>query len=312
MIKGKYVFKVNGEIVFEKDNVITQNGIDVINRYLAQSIQDWAGTIVVGALGTTSTSTDTSLAYEISRAPIVLRTYSPSGTYVNGSVSASNQIILKGSLDPLLVGSIYEIGIVPKNFLQTSEKNNFYLTQFDEIYGTSGSSDWISGTASRNKTLYASSRFGNYNISLTSGSIISRSNFNLDVNSYNTGDYLQLLYFATGATPSASVIFSLIDEVGNSWVAPTIALSPGASGYFSASTLLSNSPASSFSYIVSTISASTASNMSGVIYLDSLKLMSGNNKTSEDQLISRTSSSAALVTTKYGQPTEIEYYLTVT
>jgi hypothetical protein len=312
MIKGRYVFKVNGEIVFEKDNVITQNGIEVINRYLAQSVQDWAGTIVVGALGTTSASTDTSLSYEISRTPIVLRTYSPSGTYVNNAVSGSNQIILKGSLDPLLVGSIYEIGIVPKNFLQTSEKNNFYLTQFDEIYGTSGLSDWISSGASVNKTLYASSRFGNYNITLTAGSVVSRSNFNLDVNNYNTSDYLQLLYFATGSAIAASVIFSFTDTSGNSWVAPTIILNPGASGYFTASTLLSNSPASAFGYIVDTISASAASVISGVIYLDSLKLMSGDNKTIEDQLISRTSSSAALVTTKYGQPTEIEYYLTVT
>jgi hypothetical protein len=311
MIKGRYVFKVNGEIVFEKDNVITQNGIEVINRYLAQSVQDWAGTIVVGALGTTSASTDTSLSYEISRTPIVLKTYSPSGTYVNGAVSGSNQIILKGSLDPLLVGSIYEIGIVPQNFIQTSTKNNFYLTQFDEIYGTSGTSDWISSAASANKTLYASSRFGNYNITLTAGSVVSRSNFNLDVNNYNTSDYLQLLYFATGAAPSASVIFSFTDTSGNSWVAPTITLNPGASGYFTASTLLSNSPASAFGYIIDTISASS-STISGIIYLDSLKLMSGDNKTIEDQLISRTSSSAALVTTKYGQPTEIEYYLTVT
>jgi hypothetical protein len=311
MIKGKYVFKINGEIVFEKENVITQNGIDMINRYLAQSVQDWAGTVVVGALGTTSASTDTSLAYEISRSPVILKTYSPSGTYVNGAVSGSNQIIIKASLDPLLVGSIYEIGIVPQNFAQTSTKNNFYLTEFDEIYGTSGSSDWISGTASVNKTLFASSRFGNYNISLTAGSVVSRSGFDLDLTDYNANDYLQLLYFATGAAPSASVIFSFIDTSGNSWIVPTIVLNPGASGYFTASTVLSSSISSAFNYDVETISASS-STISGTIYLDALKLMAGDAKTTEEQLVSRTSSSVALVVTKYGQPTEIEYYLTVT
>jgi len=311
MIKGKYVFKVNGEIIFEKDNVITQNGIDIINRYLAQSVQDWAGTVVVGALGTTSASTDTSLAYEISRAPVILRTYSPSGTYVNGAVSGSNQIIIKASLDPLLVGSIYEIGIVPQNFLQTSTKNNFYLTEFDEVYGTSGSSDWINNSGSAHKTLYASSRFGNYNITLSYGTTISRAGFNLDFNNYTTNDYLQLLYFGT-SYPAGSVVFSFIDTNGNSWVAPTMVLSPTASqGYFTASVSLSNSPASAFNYSVETISASSGMT-SGTIYLDSLKLMAGDSKTSEEQLISRTSSSAALVTTKYGQPTEIEYYLTVT
>jgi hypothetical protein len=311
MIKGKYVFKVNGEIVFEKENVITQNGINMINRYLAQSVQDWAGTVVVGALGTTSASTDTSLAYEISRSPIILKTYSPSGTYVNGAVSGSNQIVVKASLDPLLVGSIYEIGIVPQNFIQTSTKNNFYLTEFDETYGTSGTSDWISSAASAHKTLYASSRFGNYNIALTAGSVVSRSGFDLDLTDYNANDYLQLLYFATGAAPSASVIFSFIDTSGNSWIVPTIVLNPGASGYFTASTVLSSSISSAFNYDVETISASS-STISGIIYLDSLKLMAGDTKTQEEQLVSRTSSSAALVTTKYGQPTEIEYYLTVT
>ena len=311
MIKGKYVFKVNGEIVFEKENVITKNGIDMINRYLAQSVQDWAGTVVVGALGTTSASTDTSLAYEISRSPVILRTYSPSGTYVNGAVSGSNQIIIKASLDPLLIGSIYEVGIVPQNFVQTSTKNNFYLTEFDEIYGTSGLSDWISSGASANKLLYASSRFGNYNITMTSGSIISRSNFDLDFTNYNTNDYIQLLYYATGSTPSASIIFSFIDTSGNSWIAPVMSLSPGASGYFTASVVLSASPSSAFNYDVETISAS-CSTVSGAIYLDALKLMAGDKKTEEEQLVSRTSSSVALVVTKYGQPTEIEYYLTVT
>jgi len=88
-------------------------------------------------------------------------------------------------------------------------------------------------------------------------------------------------------------------------------LSPGASGYFTASVVLSASPSSAFNYDVETISASS-STISGIIYLDSLKLMAGDTKTQEEQLVSRTSSSAALVTTKYGQPTEIEYYLTVT
>lgn len=310
MIKGKYVFKVNGEIVFEKENVITQNGIDMINRYLAQSVQDWAGTVVVGALGTTSASTDTSLAYEISRSPVILRTYSPSGTYVNGAVSGSNQIVIKASLDPLLVGSIYEIGIVPQNFVQTSTKNNFYLTEFDEIYGTSGSSDWVSNSGIH-RTLYASSRFGNYNIALSYGGVSSRSGFDLDFNGYNTNDYLQLLWYGS-SYPSGSVVFSFTDLNGNSWVSPVMVLTSTASlGYFTSSVIMSNSPASAFNYSVDTISAS-AGMSSGAIYLDSLKLMAGDAKTTEEQLVSRTSSSAGLVTTKYGQPTEIEYYLTVT
>jgi hypothetical protein len=295
--------------------MITTNGIDMINRFLAQGVQDWAGTIVVGALYTQSASTDTKLAYEISRSPITLKVYSPSGTYVNGATSGSNQIVVKASLDPLLVGSIYEVGIIPQNSFQANTKDNFFLTDFSETFGTSGSSDWVSGsslsTASVNKTLYPGSRLGAYNISLNSSSVHSRTGYGYDLTDYNANDYLQILYYASGTSPNASVVFSFIDNSGYAWTLPTITLNPGASGYFTASTLITNQPSASFNYYVETISAST-STITGGIFLDSMKLMDGSSRTPEELLVSRTSSSAALLVTKYGQPTEIEYYLTVT
>lgn len=75
MIKGKYIFKSNGKVIAEKDNLITTNGFLMINRYLAQSSIDWAGTLCVGALNTAPAISDKTLYYEMSRVPVTLKSY---------------------------------------------------------------------------------------------------------------------------------------------------------------------------------------------------------------------------------------------
>lgn len=309
MITGKYIFKTNGKIIAEKENTLTANGIDMINRYLSNAVSDWAGTIAVGALYSISASTDTVLSYEISRSPVTLKAYSASS-----STSASNQIILKATLDPLLVGQIYEIGVFPQNQVNASQNDNFYLTKFDEVYGTSASSDWAVGSSSVTATrvaLSGSSRFGTSNISVSTASIATRSDFNLDISDFTTNDFAQLLYFvgATSTSPSLTLIFTDVNAV--TWTTPVRLLSTAATGYYSASIALSNTPGTNFNYYLNSITASfTGGN--GSVLLDSLKFMSGSLKGGEEKLVSRTSSPSALVTTKYGQPLEIEYYLTVT
>jgi hypothetical protein len=309
MITGKYIFKVNGEIVAEKENILTANGIDMINRYLSNSAADWAGTIAVGSLYTVSASTDTVLAYEISRSPVTLKSYSSAS-----SVSASNQIILKATLDPLLVGQIYEIGVIPQNQVNVSKSDNLYLTEFDEIYGTSASSDWAVGSSSAATTkvaLSASSRVGPYSISVPTASVATRSGFYTDISDFNTNDFLQLLYSVGASSTSPSLTITLTDTNGVTWATPAKLISTAATGYYSASFALSSSAGSNFNYNVDYISLAFSGG-NGSVILDSLKLMSGSLKLSEEKLVSRSSSSAVLVTTKYGQPIDIEYYLTVT
>jgi len=309
MITGKYIFKVNGEIVAEKENTLTANGINMINRYLSNSVADWAGTIAVGALYTVSASTDTVLAYEISRSPVTLKSYSSAS-----STSASNQIILKATLDPLLIGQIYEIGVIPQNQVNVSKSDNLYLTEFDEIYGTSASSDWAVGSSSAAITkvaLSGSSRFGSYNISVPTASVATRSGFYTDISDFNTNDFLQLLYYVGASSTSPSLTITLTDTNGVTWATPAKLISTAATGYYSASFSLSSSAGSNFNYNVDYISLGFSGG-NGSVLLDALKLMSGNFKLSEEKLVSRTSSSVALVTTKYGQPLDIEYYLTVT
>lgn len=308
MIKGKYVFKSNGQIVAEKENILTANGIEMINRYLANSINEWAGTIAVGSLFTTAASTDQTLSYEISRSPVTLKSFTTN--------SGSNQIVLKTSLDPLLVGSIYEIGVIPLNYTNSGKRDNFYISQFDEIYGTSSSSQWYTGssvaTAQRTLISSGSSRHGLYNILVpTSGSLATISGLGLDITGYTPNDYLQLLYYVPATSTNPSLTFTLFDTNAASWSSSTRIVTTSAVGYYSASVQMFNTPTTGFNYILDRFSASFAGG-TGSVSLDSIKFMSGDNKVAEELLVSRTSSSIALTTTKYGQPLEVEYYLTVT
>lgn len=76
MIKGKYIFKCNGEVVAERDNLITTNGFLMINRFLTKSSMDWAGSLVIGALNTAPAISDKTLYYETARVPVTLKSYS--------------------------------------------------------------------------------------------------------------------------------------------------------------------------------------------------------------------------------------------
>jgi hypothetical protein len=311
-MKGKYIFKSDGKIIAEKENILTGNGIYMINQYLADSSFVWAGTIGVGAYYTVAASTDTTLSYEFARAQISLKTYQ--------TTSGSNEIIIKATLDPSVVGSIYEIGVFPKNLVAGLDRDNYLVTGFDELYGTSASSDWLTGSSiasAINPIASSSSRVGLYSLALSttvSGSVITRPNFALDLTDYstNTQDFLSLLYSvsATGTTPSAYFIFT--DYNGNNWQSVIASLNTAASGVYTASFLMNSIPTSSYAYDnITTITASIWGGATGVIF-DSLKFMSGDLKNPEQKLVSKTSSSAAIVTKTYNQPMEIEYHLTVT
>lgn len=75
MIKGKYIIKIDGEIVAEKDNLITTNGFFMINRHLAKSSIEWAGSLAIGVSTVSPTIADKTLYYELDRMPITLKSY---------------------------------------------------------------------------------------------------------------------------------------------------------------------------------------------------------------------------------------------
>lgn len=91
MIKGRYVIKIDGEVVAERDNLITTNGFFMINRHLAKSSIDWAGALAIGSVTTAPSISDKTLYYELDRMPITLKSYqkiNPRYTITNKALAA--------------------------------------------------------------------------------------------------------------------------------------------------------------------------------------------------------------------------------
>lgn len=303
MLKGKYIFKSNGKILFEGENIITENGALMINKYLSNSAVDWAGSIAVGALYTNSASTDTKLAYEIYRTPVTLKSYI--------TTSGSNQLALKATLDKDLSAQIYEVGVFPLNYISGSDKDNFVITKFDENDITTpwyiGPSESVYSSASLTST---NSRVGVYNIVVPTASTLFKSCV-FDFSNYNQLDYLDFLYYVSSSMTSPSLTIKFYDNNSNIWSSSTI-LTTSASGYYSASLAMSSVPSTSYNYSFINKIVFQLLGGSGSIQFDCLKFMSGAAKPSELKLVSRKSSNTALITKTKGQPVDVEYYLTVT
>jgi hypothetical protein len=309
-MNGNYVFKLNGNIIAESKNILTTNGRDIINQYLAGLTNEWAGSMVIGALYSSATVGDTQLSYELSRQPVTTKSYI--------TTSGSNQLVIKASFSPNLIASIYEIGIVPQNSAMASQTDNFFITDFSEVYSSTASSSWLIGsslsTASYQPlTGNTVSRSGLYNITIPSGSVATNNLSALsDISNFTTSDYLSLLYSVpASATGTTSAKFILTDTNGVTWSSSTASLTTSASGYYSASLSLSASQGSGFNYSLAIITASVFGTSTASPSFDMLKIQSSSPKTSLQNLISRSTSSTGIITTTYGQPLEIEYYLTV-
>jgi len=309
-MNGNYVFRSNGKIIAESKNILTTNGRDIINQYLAGLTNEWAGSMVIGALYSSATVGDTQLSYELSRQPVTTKSYI--------TTSGSNQLVIKASFSPNLIASIYEIGIVPQNSAMANLTDNFFITDFSEVYSSTASSSWLIGsslsTASYQPlTGNTVSRSGLYNITIPSGSVATNNLSALsDISNFTTSDYLSLLYSVpASATGTTSAKFILTDTNGVTWSSSTASLTTSASGYYSASFSLSASQGSGFNYSLAIITASVFGTSTASPSFDMLKIQSSNPKTSLQNLISRSTSSTGIITTTYGQPLEIEYYLTV-
>lgn len=304
---GKYIFKSNGEIIAESKNILTNNGKSVINQYLGDATNEWAGTMAVGVFYTAAAATDTQLQYEVYRTPVTSKSY---------ITTSGSQIVVKATCDPTLVASIYEIGIIPQNYINTLSKDNYVLTDFSEITGSPASGAWlIGGTANtasyRSLAGLGTSRSGAYNIIVPSGSVaISNLTNSVDFSPYNTNDYVSLLYYISAtAAGTSSVSFTFTDDNGVTWQSANASLNSAATGYYTASLAL-NTPGTNFDYNVVSITASVWGGAASPNF-DNLKMMSGDVKTNLEQLVSRSACATPIVTTTYGQPLEIEYYLTV-
>lgn len=283
--------------------MITSNGVLALNKFLVGANGDWAGTIAVGLLGTTATaSTTTEMQYEIGRYPINLKSYIPT--------SASNKIVLKASIPQELILSAYEIGVFPTKVTNDIVIDHTPISDFSELSST-GSSAWALGAASA--TLDSTNtRIGGYSIRIDANSTASTSTGFLTSQSlgYLDGDYIDMLYYVASATTGTSSVTVTLSDGSYNWQASgTFAAT--ASGNWGVVRMTTLTRPDLFSNQLTSASVKFDSS-AGQISADHMKFVKNYTKMDEQKLASRTASTTAYFTKKYGQSLDIEYTLQVT
>lgn len=120
-MRGQYNFYEDNNLVASSPNIVTWEGKKTVLRYLAGLNQGYAGTIGVGISNALPLITDTSLGYEIGRAPVNMRSVKSYGTQT-GSTLKDCQIVFRGTLPENFVGRIFEVGLF-------SSFSNQYMAQ---------------------------------------------------------------------------------------------------------------------------------------------------------------------------------------
>lgn len=152
MIKGKYIVRSNGKIIAEKDNLITTNGFYMINRNLAKSNVDWAGSLTIGAMSVAPSISDKELYYEIDRMPVTLKSYikmSPRYVILNKKLTSNVAYInFKSTTTPILA-NLYKVQItgVDATFNGTYNITSFGALQTNSITGATSSYALVTYTA---------------------------------------------------------------------------------------------------------------------------------------------------------------------
>jgi len=311
MISGKYVISSNGVVIAESKNMLTTNGLSVINSYLTGQTRDWAGTIALGSLNSIPTAASTqSLQYEITRYPTSFKSYR--------TVSGSNQIVLKATLDPATDFDIYEIGVFPAKVDPSNYFDHYKISNFSEY--TNGSSMWVINNIAANLTnTNPSPRSGAYMVNLpvtnsTASSTASMGTLNFDSYLFTDSDNLNLLYYSASSLSNASVTIYFGDSSNpqNIWSSSTTVITSAPSGTFYSQAL----PMGPKTNILDPLTSASITVLgTGSIVMDHLKFVSSNTLTSDLQLTSRTTAvttASPIFSKQYSQPMDIEYYIQVT
>jgi hypothetical protein len=239
MIKGRYVIKVDGEIVAERDNLITTNGFYLINRHLVKSSIDWAGSIAIGAMAVAPSISDKELYYEIDRMPITLKSYvkmSPRYTLLNKKISSNIAYLSFKSITTPILNNSYKVQVtgVDSTFNGTYNLTSYSalqanITNISETAGTvtfTADNSFVAGET----VIVSGVNPTQYNIT---GTIASASTTQFTVVNSATGSYVsggtavqkyayQAVYSKTSTDVSLtsisgnSAILSVVsDELGN-------------------------------------------------------------------------------------------------
>jgi hypothetical protein len=298
-LKGTYVFKQNGLEVGRSENLVTKNGTTAILKYLTNSSVEWASALSVGAIATTPTVLDTTLAYEIARSAVTMKSYIP---------GSPNLIVIKGTLSSSISANIYEIGLYPYNTSQVlGIRDQLIIDDFSNL------NNWLIGTtplssSSSYYNAYApqspySPRVGLYSAIIPAATTVSNTSISANLGSYTTLDTLDILVnVASGKSGTLNVTLTDVNGVSANVLSYPFAYTGGYQ------ILSLNLPSNITS--LSTINKITLSTVgtNSQITVDAIRVSVSAEISSSIALISRSVLTTPIAKI-YGTPLDIEYYL---
>jgi len=140
-VTGVYRFYLDGELVGEAENVVTETGKQYILRYMAGLVPTMANSIAVGASSEPAYDTDTELEFELARGDIYLRSVD----------YGTRDVIWKATIPVGPSGVIHEVGLFP-----SSKNNSSGNYQSATLFTFDTTEDWtnISETDTVNSRIY--------------------------------------------------------------------------------------------------------------------------------------------------------------
>lgn len=299
---ARYILSIDGKVVSESYNAITNDGLAIIRSYLANPTFNWAGAISVGALNKTAASaTNTSMDYEIAKVPVILRSVQ------------NNEIIVKGVLNSNFSGRIYELGIYSDaNNISSNGFDDALVSNFDELWlNTSNDSEVAVGNFSSN------SRVGDRNLIVGASALDIYTATGIDLAGYSSLDSISLLYNVASTNAGNRVvrvtfIDSQLPTPGTKYADFTISTS--SAGFDKITTLLGNfTETGDFNGDVTKIKVTAASG-SGTIHLDAIRVNDEDEVNPNFALVSRSligsqngNTTSDYVTKPSGVEVDIEY-----
>jgi hypothetical protein len=301
MLKGTYVFKQDGIEIGRSENIVTTNGKTAILQYLCGSVSEWASSIAVGAMAspvspatTAPALTDLTLAYEIARSAVTLKSF---------QVGSPNLLIVKGTLDASVSANIYEVGVFP---ITTSSifgtRDTLILDDFSATANWTPSSNYTVNAYAAQNSL--SPRIGLNSLNLSANTTTTNTSFFTSLSSYSNLDSLNVLA-NVGSASQGTLNVILKDSNGVSVTIPYTFNGSVSSGY---QILTANLPSNIGSLAtINSIALQTVGSSSSIT-VDAIRVSVLGEVTNSAGLISRSVLTTPIAKI-YGIPLDIEYYL---
>lgn len=190
-LEGTYKYLVDGVVVRESKNLITEAGRKQVMRVLGELASTLGGSVAVGLGDTAANTNDTLLTFEYARATV----------YLESVDFVSNRIVFKATLDEEVSGTIYETGLFSNPY---SNSANNYSSRLLVAFGNPNDT-WTNATyANTNNRLSSNALRVTASTSSTTTSV--RDTMAMDISDFTTTDVFKIAFKPTTSNVSSFVV----------------------------------------------------------------------------------------------------------